>query len=51
MPDSLREHNAKVSTGGRNITNRCFDNDIDALAEKVQEIEGPIQSLDKIYTR
>ena len=34
MSDALEEHDGKVSTGGRTITNLQFADDIDALAEK-----------------
>ena len=34
---AMEEHNGKVSIGGRNITNLCFADDIDALAEEEQE--------------
>ena len=37
MSDAMEEHNGKVSIGGRNITNLCFADDIDALAEEEQE--------------
>ena len=36
MSDSLEEHDGKLSTGGRNITNLRFADDIDALAEEEQ---------------
>ena len=39
MTDALEEHNGLVSTGGRNITNLPFADDIDALAEEEQELE------------
>ena len=41
----------KVSIGGRNITNLRFADDIDALAEKEQELEALVESLDKTCTR
>ena len=31
MTDALEEHDGKVSIGGRHITNRLFEDDIDAL--------------------
>ena len=40
MSDALEEHDGKVSIGGRNITNLRFADDIDALAEEEQELEG-----------
>ena len=51
MCDALEEHDGKVSIGGRNITNlRCAD-DIDALAEKEQELEALVESIVKTCTR
>ena len=51
MSDALEEHGGKVSIGGRNITNLRFADDVDALAEKVQELEALVESLDKTFTR
>ena len=51
MSDALEEHDGKVSIGGRNITNPRFADDIDALAEEVQELEALVESLDKTCTR
>ena len=51
MYDGLEEHDAKVSIGGRNITNLRFADDIDAQAEEEQEVEALVESLDKICTR
>ena len=51
MSDALGEHDGKVSIGGRNITNLRFADDIDALAEKKQELETLRESLDKTCTR
>ena len=51
MSDALEEHDGKVSIGGRNITNLRFADDIDALAEEVQELEALVESLDKTCTR
>ena len=47
MSDALKDHDGKVSLGGRNITNLRFADDIDALAEQEQELEALIESLDK----
>ena len=44
-------YDGKVSTGGRNITNLRLADDIDALAEKEQELEALVESLDKTCTR
>ena len=51
MSDALEEHDGKVSIGGRNITNLRFADDTDALAEKEQELEALVESLDKTCTR
>ena len=51
MTDALKEHDGKVSIGGRNITNLRFADDIDALAEEEQELEALVESLDKTCTR
>ena len=50
MSDALKEHDGKVSIGGRNITNLRFADDIDALAEKEQHLEALEESLDKSCT-
>ena len=47
MTDALEEHDGKVSISCRNITNLRFADDIDALAEEEQELEAPIESVDK----
>ena len=46
MSNTLEEHDEKVSIGGRNITDLRFAADIDALAEKKQEQEALVESLD-----
>ena len=51
MSDALEEHDGKVNIGGRNITNLRFADDRDALAEKEQELEALVISLDKTCTR
>ena len=51
MSDALEEHGRRVSIGSRNITNLEFANDIDALAEKEQELEALVESLDKTCTK
>ena len=51
MYGAMEEHDGKVSTGGRNISNLWFADDIDALAEEKQELETLVQSLDKICAR
>ena len=37
MADALKEHEEKVTTGGINITNLGFADDIDAVAEEDQQ--------------
>ena len=51
MSDALKEHDGKVSIGGRNITNLLLADDTDALAEEEQEVESLNESLDKTCTR
>ena len=51
MSGALKEHDGKVSIGGRNITNLRFADYIDALAEEEQELEALVESLDKTCTR
>ena len=51
MSDALKEHDGKVSIGGRNITNLRFADDTDVLAEEEQEVEALNESLDKTCTR
>ena len=50
MSDALEEHDGKVSIGRRNITKLRFADDINALAEKEQELEALVESLDKTCT-
>ena len=47
MSDALEEHDGKVSIGGRDIINLRFADDIDALAEEMQELEALVESFDK----
>ena len=51
ISDALEEHDGKVSISGTYNTNLRFADDIDALAEKVQELEVQVESLDKTCTR
>ena len=51
MSDALEEQDAKVSIGGRNITNLRFADGIYALAEEEQELEALVESPDKTRTR
>ena len=48
MSVALEEHDGKVSTGDRNTT-KLWDTD-DVEAEKEQELEALIESLDKTCT-
>ena len=45
----IKEHDGKVSIGGRTKTNLRFADDTDTLAEEEQELE--VGSLDKTCTR
>ena len=47
MSDALEEHDGKVSIGGRDIINLRFADDIDALAEEMQELEALVEGFDK----
>ena len=51
MSDGLEEYDGKVSTGGRNIINLRFADDVDTLAEEEQELEALVECLDKTCTR
>ena len=51
MSDDLEQHDGNVSIGGRTITNLRFTDVIDAHAEKEQELEALVESLDKTCTR
>ena len=51
MSDALEKHDVKVSIGGSNITNLRFASDTNALAEEEQELETPVDSLNKSSTR
>ena len=49
MPDGLKEHDEKVSIGGR-FTWLRFADGIGALADEEQELEDLVESLDKNCT-
>ena len=51
MSDALEEHDGKVSTGGRTITNLQFADNTDALADEEQELEILVEILYKTYIR
>ena len=51
MSDALKEHDGKISIGGRNSINLRIADDINALAEEEQELETLIESLNKTCTR
>ena len=51
MFDALEKHFGKVSIYGRNITSLRFADDTDAFAEKWQELETLVESLEKTYSR
>ena len=48
MSDALEEDDGKVSIGDRNFSNLRFADDIDALSEKEQELEAPVEILGKV---
>ena len=51
MTDALEGHVGKVCTGGRNINNLRFADDMDTIAEEEYELEALVESLDKTCTR
>ena len=50
MSTAMEEHDAKVSIGGRNLTNLRFADDTYDLAQKEQELEALVEGLEKTYT-
>ena len=50
MTDALEDHEGTVSTGGRTITDLCFADDIDGLAEEEEELANLAERLDKTST-
>ena len=50
MTDSLEDHEGTVSIGGRAITNLCFADDIDGLAEEEEELAKLVGYLHKAST-
>ena len=51
MSDALEGHDRKVSIDGRNNSNLRVADDIDSLAEEVQEQEALVQRLNKNCTK
>ena len=54
MSDTLEEHDGNVSIGGSNIANLWTaddKDDINALAEKEQDVEALAETFDKTCTR
>ena len=51
MTDALEDHEGTVSIGGRTITNLCFADDIDGLAEEEEELANLVERLDKSLHR
>ena len=47
MTDALEDHKGTVSTEGRTITNLCFADDIDGLAEEDNYLTNLPEHLDK----
>ena len=50
MTDALENHQGTVSIGGRTITNLCFADDIDGLADDEQELVNLVERLEKTST-
>ena len=50
MTDALEDHEGTVSIGGRTITNFRFNDDIDGLAGKEEELAKLVERLDKVST-
>ena len=50
MTDALKDHVDTVSIRGRAITNFCFADDIDGLAEEEEELAKLAEHLDKAST-
>ena len=51
MSNALEEYDGKCSVDVRTVTNLQFADDINAHAEEQQELEAPVESLDKTCTR
>ena len=49
MTDAIEDHEGSVSIRGRTITNPCFPDDIDGLAEE-EELAKLVERLDKAFT-
>ena len=50
MTNALEEHDGKVSSGSRTITNLRFADGMDAVAEEEQDLKALVVSLNKICT-
>ena len=50
MTDTLEDHKATVSIGGRTITNLRFADDIDGLAGEEEKLASLVERLDKAST-
>ena len=48
--DAPEEHDGKVSTGRRTITNLRFADDINVVVEEEQKLETLVENLDKTCT-
>ena len=46
MTDALEDHEGTVSSGGRTITNVCFADYIDGLAEEEEELANLVEHID-----
>ena len=48
MTDVVEDYEGTVSIGGITVTNLCFADHIDSLAEKQEELANLVDCLDKI---
>ena len=49
MADACEDHEGTISVGGGAITNLCFADDDDGLAEEEEELAKLVERLDKAY--
>ena len=50
MTYAVEDHEGTVGIGGRTISNLCFADDIDGLAEEEEELANLVEHLDKAST-
>ena len=51
MSEALEDHTGTVRTGGRNITNPKFADDIDGIPGKEAELANLVRQLDRTFSR